>query len=79
VVHIVGLLVFFALVWPYDAQRRLVWEAGADIWFWVNVAQVIVFTALAILAFIRLARVTKGAPTVGGNPMVLTAAEEPVG
>ncbi len=79
VVHIVGLLVFFALVWPYDSQRRLVWETGADLWFWANVAQVIVFTALAILAFIRLARVTKGAPTVGGNPMVLTAAEEPVG
>ena len=29
VVHSIGLLIFFTLVWSYDAQRRLVWETGA--------------------------------------------------
>ncbi len=50
-VHIVADLTFFTLVWPYDAARRLVWEAGADTWFWIHPAQAIIFTALAILAF----------------------------
>lgn len=59
VVHSIGLLAFFTLVWPYDTQRRLIWETGADTWFWIHVAQAIIFTALAILAFSRLARVTK--------------------
>jgi membrane protease YdiL (CAAX protease family) len=58
-VHSIGLLAFFTLVWPYDTQRRLIWETGADTWFWIHVAQAIIFTALAILAFSRLARVTK--------------------
>ncbi len=59
VVHSIGLLAFFTLVWPYDTQRRLIWETGANTWFWIHVAQAIIFTALAILAFSRLARVTK--------------------
>lgn len=59
VVHSIGLLAFFTLVWPYDTQRRLIWETGAGTWFWIHVAQAIIFTALAILAFSRLARVTK--------------------
>jgi membrane protease YdiL (CAAX protease family) len=58
-VHVIGDLMFFALVWPHDAARRLVSEHGADTWFWIHVAQAIVFTALAIPAFIRLARITK--------------------
>jgi membrane protease YdiL (CAAX protease family) len=56
-VHIIADMVFFALVWPHDATRRLVWEGGADQWFWIHVAQAIFFTALAIPAFIRLARI----------------------
>ena len=58
-VHIIGDLTFFTLVWPYDATRQLVWEGGADRWFWIHVAQAIIFTALAIPAFVRLARVCK--------------------
>ena len=58
-VHIVGLLVFFSLVWPHDANRRLVSEGGADTWFWIHVAQAVLFTALTIPAFLRLARVSE--------------------
>ena len=57
VVHSIGLLIFFTLVWPYDAQRRLIWETGANTGFWFTVALAIIFTVLALLAFIRLARV----------------------
>jgi len=56
-VHILGDLTFFIFVWPRDAARRLVWDAGADAWFWVHVAQAIVFTGLGILAFRQLATV----------------------
>jgi membrane protease YdiL (CAAX protease family) len=58
-VHIIADLTFFALVWPYDTKRRLVWEGGADRWFWLHTMQAIVFTALAIIAFSRLARVSE--------------------
>ena len=56
-VHAVGLLVFFVLVWPHDADRRLVTKAGTDWWFWMHVAQAIVFAGLGLLAFGRLAHV----------------------
>jgi len=54
-VHMLGDLTFFALVWPYDTSRRLVSEGGADAWFWIHTAQAVVFTALAILAYRKLA------------------------
>lgn len=56
-VHVVGLLLFFTLIWPHDLTRRLVRDGGTDAWFWVHVAQAIVFTALAMAAFVRLASV----------------------
>ncbi len=55
-VHILGDLTFFFLIWPYDAARPLVWRDGADVWFWVHMAQAIVFTILAVLAFRRVVR-----------------------
>ena len=58
-VHIIGDVTFFTLVWPNDANRRLVWDGGADAWFWIHLAQAIVFTALAIPAFMRVARLSK--------------------
>jgi membrane protease YdiL (CAAX protease family) len=54
-VHILGLLMFFEFVWPLDPGRRLVTIEGTDAWFWVHVSQVVVFAALASLAFRRLA------------------------
>ena len=56
--HMIGDLTFFTLVWPHDAARRLVSDSGTDNWFWIHVAQAIVFTALAVWAFHQLARVS---------------------
>ena len=66
-VHIIGDLAFFTLIWPHDATRRLVWDSGTDPWFWIPAVQAIVFTALAILAFTRLARVTERVRAVAGS------------
>jgi membrane protease YdiL (CAAX protease family) len=60
VIHGLGLLVFFGLVWPADSSRRLVVEDGADAWFWIHAGQAVVFTVLAILAFRQLAKITAG-------------------
>ena len=53
-VHIVGDLIFFTLIWPKDATRVLVTVGGADAWFWLHVAQAVIFTALALIVFTRL-------------------------
>jgi membrane protease YdiL (CAAX protease family) len=58
-VHILADLTFFIMVWPKDASRKLVWQGGADAWFYIHAAQAIVFTFLAILAFRRLATVSE--------------------
>jgi len=56
-VHALGLLVFFVVVWPHDADRRLVTKVGTDWWFWTHVAQAIVFAGLGLWAFGKLAHV----------------------
>lgn len=62
--HIIGDLTFFTLVWPRDAARRLVFDSGTDIWFWIHAVQAIAFTVLAVSAFQRLARESsQGAPS----------------
>jgi membrane protease YdiL (CAAX protease family) len=76
VVHSLGLLVFFTLVWPYDPQRRLVWEVGVNTGFWLTVAQAVIFSPLAILAFRQLARITKDGHAVG-NPIISASTEKP--
>jgi len=58
-VHIVGLLMFFMLVWPRDAERRLIPTAGTDVWFWLHLGQVVVFGTVAVWAFGRLAHATQ--------------------
>lgn len=57
VVHAVGLLAFFVLVWPYDSTRRLVLASGPDVRFWVHGGQMIFFAIAACWAFKRLANV----------------------
>lgn len=79
VVHSIGLLIFFTLVWPYDTQRRLVWETGVNTEFWLNIALAIVFSALAILAFSQLARVTRRVRDLGSKPMLPASANKPIG
>jgi hypothetical protein len=58
-IHFAADLIFFFLIWPQDAMRRYVVHDGADVWFWGYAAATVVFTALAILAFRRLARVAR--------------------
>jgi Type II CAAX prenyl endopeptidase Rce1-like len=53
-VHIAGDLIFFLFVWPHDTARSLVWRTGDDLWFWIHIVQMIVFTALAVLVFRKL-------------------------
>jgi membrane protease YdiL (CAAX protease family) len=53
-VHFIGLLVFFTLIWPYDATRTLLSQGEAKRWFWIHVAQIIICGALGLLAFGRL-------------------------
>jgi membrane protease YdiL (CAAX protease family) len=66
-VHILADLTFFTFIWPRDSARVLVTAGGADKWFWIHVAQAITFTALALLAFRRLAKHA----TVDGNRRTL--------
>ena len=56
VAHWTGLLVFFLVIWPHDASRRLVNSGGADSWFWIHLLQAAIFGALAIWSFTRLAK-----------------------
>jgi len=67
------------LEWPYDAQRQLVWETGATTGFWINVAQMIIFSTLAILAFSQLARLTKRARAVRDRPKLMASDDEAFG
>lgn len=59
VVHAVGLFTFLGLIWPSDKNRSLISQGGADIWFWLHLAQAILFGALSLYALRRLARLTK--------------------
>ena len=63
VVHGIGLLVFFTLVWPGDIIRQLIGAGDATMWLWIHLAQVVIFAALAILAFRRLATAAKTSRT----------------
>lgn len=78
-VHSLGLLIFFTLVWPQDAQRRLVWQGGATPGFWLTLAQALVFSPLAILAFSQLARVSKRARDLESKSLLPPSVDEPGG
>jgi membrane protease YdiL (CAAX protease family) len=58
-VHIAGDVLFFTLIWPYDAARPLVWTHGADATFWLHTAQILIFGVLAALAFRQLQRISR--------------------
>lgn len=68
VVHTIGLAVFFAIVWPADKTRALVWQHGADLWFWLHAGQAIVFGAAAIVLFVHLARGERNAGLANASP-----------
>ncbi len=56
-IHFIGLLTFFTLVWPGDALRPPVSTAGASTWFWIHVGQTITCGILAVVTFSRLAHI----------------------
>jgi membrane protease YdiL (CAAX protease family) len=60
VVHSLGLLIFFTLVWPSDQQRQMIWETGVNPGFWLALTQAAIFSLLALLAFAQLAKLTRG-------------------
>jgi membrane protease YdiL (CAAX protease family) len=67
-VHAVGLFAFFALVWPHDKDRHLIWQQGADSWFWIHVGQTILFAVLSIIALLHLAKLSRQA---GAIPLLI--------
>jgi membrane protease YdiL (CAAX protease family) len=58
IAHAAGLFVFFAFIWPHDAARPMTSLARGGAETWGPVAQASLFGALAIWAFVRLARAT---------------------
>lgn len=68
IVHSLGDLTFFLLIWPNDAQRTLITVTGPDLSFWISLAQAIVFSALAVLAFLYLRRATRAAVIAESRP-----------
>ena len=74
VVHAIGLFVFFAIIWPQDAHRQLIWASGADAGFWLSLGQTVVFTALGALAFVRLTRLpARTTPQAPAEPVATCA------
>jgi membrane protease YdiL (CAAX protease family) len=59
VIHFIGLLIFFTLVWPNDASRPSGGAVGADHWFWIHTGQAAIVGALAVLAFRHVAKVAE--------------------
>jgi membrane protease YdiL (CAAX protease family) len=68
VVHCVGLLVFFTLVWQGDAARTIFGQGTTTQWLWIHSGQAIFFAALSVAAFLRLAQVMHKEPTPALRP-----------
>jgi membrane protease YdiL (CAAX protease family) len=62
IVHAVGLFAFLGLIWPGDKDRVPVSQGGADPWFWMHLAQAILFGTLSLYALYRVARLTRESP-----------------
>ncbi len=67
-VHVLSILVFFTLVWPYDPSRPLVSASGTDAAFWITAAGAVICTGLAVLSFRRLAKVGERLSTSQTRP-----------
>jgi membrane protease YdiL (CAAX protease family) len=65
IIHSIGLLLFFTVVWPGDIVRQWVGQGSTDAWFFIHIGQVGVFGLLAILAFLRLKNI---AASLGNFP-----------
>jgi membrane protease YdiL (CAAX protease family) len=74
VVHSFGDLVFFTLVWPHDAGRRLITDGGPAGGFFIAVAILTICATLWFVAFRRLLRATRGGPLTDDTAAGLAAA-----
>jgi membrane protease YdiL (CAAX protease family) len=78
-VHLVGDLLFFFAIWPYDAGRPNVLREGPSAAFWLWMVEFVLFAILALLAFGQLAqasgtpapRVSESASAMPGTEHVL--------
>ena len=59
-IHAAGLAAFFGWIWPNDAARVLGSQALHETWFWVHVAQIVVFAGASIVGYRRLAATGPG-------------------
>ncbi|HEX8982782.1 MAG TPA: CPBP family intramembrane glutamic endopeptidase [Ktedonobacterales bacterium] len=63
VTHSVGIFVFFTAVWPGDLLRQTFGQGDATAWLWIHSGQALLFGALSVLAYTRLARLTQPSQT----------------
>ncbi len=54
-IHAAGLAAFFGWIWPNDATRLIGAAAWSAAWFWVHVAQIVIFSVASVVAYRRLA------------------------
>jgi membrane protease YdiL (CAAX protease family) len=62
VIHAIGLLLFFSIIWPTDPSRRGVTLGTADTGFWLAVLACAILSGLTFAVFARL-REARGGPT----------------
>lgn len=63
VIHFVGLLVFFSVIWPTDRYRHPVPLGRQDGLFWVEVFACVALAVISFVTFRRLAAVARPSPT----------------
>ena len=63
VTHSVGIFIFFTAVWPGDLLRQTFGQGDASVWLWIHSGQALLFGALSVLAFTRLARLMQPSQT----------------
>jgi membrane protease YdiL (CAAX protease family) len=57
-VHAIGLLAFFAVIWPTDKYRHVGSLGQQPVAFWIEVALLLILSAAAVILFRQLALVT---------------------
>ena len=75
IIHAVGLLVFFSVIWPTDRYRHPASLGQQDQVFWIELVVCVVLAVLSLLAFRRLASAKSRS---SGHP-IRAAGESPTG